>query len=349
MAVADINKIAVLIPCYNEEQTIANVVHGFRSQLPDSDIHVFDNNSTDKTASEALKAGAIIHRERRQGKGNVVRSMFRRVEADIYVMVDGDGTYPHDKVHELIHPIAEGEVDMVIGSRLHSESASRFNVLNHAGNIVFRFLLNTLFRVNITDLLSGYRAFSSRVVKSLPVLSRGFEIETELTVKCIERDYRIHEIPVNLISRPRGSKSKIHIFRDGFLILNTIFALFRDYKPMTAFGLIGIYLVLSGFLLGAFVIGEYIVSQYVAHIPLAILSVGLVLSGLLSICAGMILHAQARHFQEIDYQLQNLSETLNKNNNSQLNLRTAQTARPFHDGKIQDSYHQSRLSRISQD
>jgi glycosyltransferase involved in cell wall biosynthesis len=349
MAIKDTYKVAVLIPCYNEERTIANVVHGFRMQLPDSDIHVFDNNSTDNTAREASKAGAIIHSEHRQGKGNVVRSMFRHVEADIYVMVDGDGTYPHDKVHEIIHPIAEGEVDMVIGSRLHTESASRFHLLNHAGNIVFRFLLNTLFRVNITDLLSGYRAFSSRVVKSLPVLSRGFEIETELTVKCIERDYSIHEIPVNLVARPQGSKSKIKIIRDGFLILKTIFALFRDYKPMTAFGLIGIYLALSGFLLGMFIIAEFIVSQYVTHIPLVILSVGLVLSGLLSICAGMILHAQARHFQEIDYQLQNLSEMLNKNNNSQLNLRTAQTVQPFHDGKIQDSYHQSRLSRISQD
>ena len=349
MAVIETLRVAVLIPCYNEERTIANVVYGFRSQLPDSDIHVFDNNSTDNTAREAARAGAIIHSERRQGKGNVVRSMFRRVEADIYIMVDGDGTYPPDKVHELILPIAAGEVDMVIGSRLHAGSASRFRFLNHAGNIIFRFLLNTLFRVNISDLLSGYRAFSSRVVKSLPVLSRGFEIETELTVKCIERDYRIHEIPVNLVARTQGSTSKIHIFRDGFLILNTIFALFRDYKPMTAFGLIGISLVLSGFLLGTFVIAEFIVNQYMTHIPLALLSFGLVLSGFLSICAGMMLHAQARHFQEIDYQLQNVSETLNKNRHSQMNVRTAQTARPFHDGKIQDSYHQSRLNRISQD
>jgi len=349
MAVKDIHTVAVLIPCYNEERTIADVVYAFRSQLPDSDIHVFDNNSTDNTAREASRAGAIIHSEHRQGKGNVVRSMFRRVEADIYIMVDGDGTYPPDKVHDLIQPIAEGEVDMVIGSRLHTGSASRFRFPNHAGNIIFRFLLNTLFRVTITDLLSGYRAFSSRVVKSLPVMSRGFEIETELTVKCIERDYRIHEVPVNLVARPRGSTSKIHILRDGFLILNTIFALFRDYKPMTAFGLIGISLALSGFLLGTFVIAEFIVNQYVTNIPLAVLSVGLVSSGLLSICAGMILHSQARHFQQIDYQLQNLSETLYKNTHSQMKIRTDQTVRPFHDGKIQDSYHQSRLSRISQD
>jgi len=305
-------KIAVLIPCYNEEKTIASVVRDFRLQLPDAEIYVFDNNSTDNTVKEAMEAGAIVRYERRQGKGHVVRSMFRHVDADIYVMVDGDGTYPAQRVHELINPIIAGEADMVIGSRLHTMADSRFNVLNRIGNKIFLFILNTIFRVHVTDLLSGYRAFSNRVVKSLPILSRGFEIETELTVKCLERDYRIQEIPVNLGTRPKGSKSKIKVFKDGFLILNTILALFRDYKPLTAFGLLGLFLIFCGLIPGAIVIVEFILTRYITHVPSAILAVGLVLSGLLVAFIGLILHTGARHFQELDYQLQNLSEAIHK-------------------------------------
>lgn len=309
-------RVAVLIPCYNEEGTIASVVRDFRRELPDADIYVFDNNSTDRTAEEARKAGAIVRYERERGKGNVTRTMFKTVDADVYVMVDGDGTYPAGSVHELIKPIVTGEAEMVIGSRLHALSESRFRLLNWIGNRLFLFLLNTIFRVYITDLLSGYRAFSRRVVKGLPILSRGFEIETEMTIKCLERFYRIVEVPVSLSPRLEGSRSKIKIFRDGLLILNTIFALFRDYKPLKAFGLSGLFLTICGFIPGTVVILQFISTGRIYRLPSAILAVGLVLSGLLVAFIGLILHTISRRFQEIDCQLQNLSEVIHKKPNS---------------------------------
>jgi len=305
-------KIAVLIPCYNEEKTIAKVVRDFRLQLPNSEIYVFDNNSTDNTVKEAKKSGAIVIDEKRQGKGNVVRSMFKKIDADVYVMVDGDGTYPADKVFDLIKPIITGDADMVIGSRLHPVSKSKFKFLNWIGNKLFLFLLNNIFRINITDLLSGYRAFNSCIIKNLPILSRGFEIETELTVKGIERGYRISEVPVNLSPRPEGSKSKIKIFRDGFLIFNTVFALFRDYKPLTVFGLLGLFLIVCGFIPGVIIIREFISIGYILRIPSAILAVGLVLSGLLSVFMGFVVHTIVRRFQEVDYHLQILNEKIHE-------------------------------------
>lgn len=309
-----VNRIAVIIPCFNEEKTIAGVIHDFKAQLPDADIYVYDNNSTDNTVEEARKAGAIARHEKRQGKGNVVRSMFRQVDADIYVMVDGDGTYPADRVRELIDPVINGDADMTIGSRLHTMSESRFKPLNLIGNKLYLFLLNFIFKVNITDLLSGYRAFSSPVVKSLPILSRGFEIETELTVKCLQRNYRIMEVPVNLSERPEGSNSKIKVFRDGLLIFNTIFALFRDYKPLTAFGMFGLLLIICGLVPGIIVISEFIATGIVRRLPLAVLSVGIVLSGLLVMFTGLILHTISRRFQELDIQMQNISVEMHKRN-----------------------------------
>jgi glycosyltransferase involved in cell wall biosynthesis len=314
-------KTAVLIPCYNEEKTIASVVHDFKARLPDADIYVYDNNSTDRTAAVAQQAGALVSSETRQGKGHVIRSMFRDIDADIYVMVDGDNTYPADQVHNLIAPIIAGEADMVCGSRLHPAAKSDFKRLNWVGNKIFLYLLNVIFNVRITDILSGYRAFNRNFVKSIPILSRGFEIETELTLKAIERRYRIVEIPVDLSSRPAGSISKIRIVRDGFLILGTIFALLRDYKPLTAFGLAGLFFVFLGFIPGVIVINEFFRTGFILHIPSAILAVGLVLTGILIAFAGLILHTLSRRFQELDCQLQNLHElhlkqfTNEKNNN----------------------------------
>jgi len=307
-------KIAVLIPCYNEEKTIDKVVSDFREQLPNAEIYVCDNNSEDNTVKEAKKAGAIVMYEKRQGKGNVLRSMFRKVDADIYVMVDGDGTYPADRVHDLIKPISEDKADMVVGSRLHSRSNSKFKPLSWLGNKFFLYVLNSIFRIKVTDLLSGYRALNKRVVKYLPVLSHGFEVETELTVKCIERGYRILEVPVNLSPRPEGSQSKIRVLKDGLLIFNTIFALLRDYKPLTAFGLLGLIFVISGFIPGIIVIREFLLTGYIYRIPSAILAVGLVLLGALVIFLGLVLHAISRHFQELDYQLQNLFANIDKKN-----------------------------------
>lgn len=302
--------IAVLIPCYNEEKTIAKVVNDFRLQLPTADIYVFDNNSLDNTVEQALKAGAIVRYETRQGKGNVVRSMLKQVEADVYVMVDGDGTYPPERVHELIGPVLEDKADMTTGSRLLGVSEGGFKILNLIGNKIFLMILNAIFRVKVTDLLTGYRAFNKIIAKSLPLISRGFEIETELTVKSLERRYRIQEIPITLSARPAGSKSKIRIFRDGVLILNTIFALFRDYKPLTAFSAVGLFLIFCGFIPGSIVIREYILTGIVSHVPLAILSTGMVLSGLLVAFVGLILHTISRRFQEVDSQLQNIAERI---------------------------------------
>lgn len=297
------HEIAIIIPCYNEEKTIAEVVRNFKRQLPAAEIYVFDNNSTDRTVQEATAAGAVVRHEMRQGKGYVIRSMFKEVEADVYVMVDGDGTYPDEQVHSLINPVLEGRADMVIGSRLHSRSRSRFKIPNKIGNLLFRTILNFLFRVKITDLLSGFRAISRNVVKGLPFLSCGFESETELTVKCLERGFRVIEIPIDLAPRPAGSESKIQIFRDGLLILNTLFSLARDYQPLTFFGLGGLLLGGCGLIPGFIVIDEYLNTGQILRLPFAVLAVGLVLSGLLVIFAGVVLHAIDRRFQELDYQM----------------------------------------------
>ncbi|MDA8106801.1 MAG: glycosyltransferase [Nitrospiraceae bacterium] len=303
-------RIAVLIPCFNEEKTIAGVVRDFRRQLPDADIYVYDNNSEDGTVAEALSAGAIVRSEKRQGKGNVMRTMFKTVDADIYVMVDGDGTYPAERVHDLLAPITKDEADMVIGSRLHRMSESQFKPMNRFGNRIFLSMLNSIFKVRVTDLLSGYRAFNRNIVKSLPLLSTGFEIETELTIKSLDRGFRVEEVPIDLSARPPGSESKIKILRDGFLIVETIFALFRDYKPMTAFGVVGLLLMAAGFIPGTVVIDEFLLTGLIYHLPSAVLAVGLILSGLLVGFVGLILHTVARRFQEVDHRLQNLREEL---------------------------------------
>lgn len=301
-------RLAVLIPCYNEEKTVGKVIRDFRSHVPAAEIYVFDNNSTDRTVEEARRAGAIVRRETRQGKGFVVHTMFKEVDADVYVMVDGDDTYPADKVHELIRPVVTGAADVVIGSRLQAGPSRGFKLLNFVGNHLYLVLLNSLFRVQLTDLLSGYRAISRRVVKSVPFLSRGFEIETELTIKCLSRGYRIIEVPVSLSPRPEGSQSKIRIVRDGLLILETLFALVRDYKPLTGFGLLGIALLGCGLIPGVIVIKEFLSTGQILHLPSAVLAVGLVLAGLIVQFSGLVLHVVVRRFQELDHQMLELLE-----------------------------------------
>jgi len=302
--------IAVLIACYNEEPTVAQVVDQFRAELPSSRVYVFDNNSSDRTAEEARRAGAIVLSERRQGKGYVVQAMFRRVDADFYVMVDGDGTYPPEAVHRLLAPVVSGDADMVIGSRLHVDSQSQFKQLNRLGNRLVRALLNFIFRVQLTDILSGYRVFNRRFVKSLPLFGGGFEIETELTIKAVQRGYRVLETPVDLSHRPAGSHSKIQFMRDGFLIVNTTLALFRDYKPLTFFGSVGLIFILLGLVPGALVIFEFIKTGLVPRLPSALLAVALVLCGIISITVGLILHSIARRSQELEYQIQVLADEM---------------------------------------
>jgi glycosyltransferase involved in cell wall biosynthesis len=303
-------RVAILIPCYNEEQTIGDVVIQFRAQLPAAAIYVFDNNSSDQTATRARAAGAEVFHEWRQGKGYVTQSMFRQVDADAYVIVDGDGTYPADAVHRLLGPVLSDEADMVVGSRLHAQSQSEFKQLNAFGNRMVLALLNLIFRVKLTDILSGYRAFNRKFVKGLPLFGGGFEIETELTIKAIGRGFRIKEIPINLTRRPPGSHSKIKFFRDGVIIINTILALFRDYKPLTFFGGMGLVLLALALIPGSIVIVQFINTGLLTRLPLAVLSVGLVLCGLLSVTVGLILHSIARRAQEFEHQLQVLAEEL---------------------------------------
>jgi glycosyltransferase involved in cell wall biosynthesis len=303
-------RIAVLIPCYNEEPTVAQVVSQFNSELPAAKIYVFDNNSSDQTAAEARRAGAIVFSERRQGKGYVVQAMFRRVDADFYIMVDGDGTYPPDAIHRLLAPVVSGDVDMVIGSRLHADSQSQFKQMNRLANRLVRALLNFIFRVQLTDILSGYRVFNRRFVKGLPLFGGGFEIETELTIKAVQRGYRVLEMPVDLSQRPAGSHSKIQFMRDGFLILNTTLALFRDYKPLTFFGSAGLILIMLGLIPGGVVVIEFIKTGLVLRLPAALLSVFLILCGVISMTVGLILHSIARRSQELEYQIQVLADEL---------------------------------------
>jgi glycosyltransferase involved in cell wall biosynthesis len=300
MEFKDINqRIAVIIPCYNEEITIEEVVREFKSELPDAEVYVCDNNSSDHTAAKANEAGATVFWEGRQGKGYAIRNLFRHVDADVYVLVDGDGTYPSAAVRELINPILLDEADMVVGSRLHEKSKSKFHFVNRIGNRFFLWIINPLFGMRVTDVLSGYRAFCRKFVKEIPLFGGGFEIETELTIKALERGYRVIEVPVDLAKRPEGSHSKIRIIRDGIIILNTILSLSRDYKPLTVFGSCGLFLALMGVVLGVIAFRDPDASHSVL---VGLLSLGLFLVGSLIGTAGLILHTIVRRFQEFDYQ-----------------------------------------------
>jgi glycosyltransferase involved in cell wall biosynthesis len=308
-------RIAVLIPCHNEELTIGRVVMSFREQLPTAEIYVFDNNSTDETPRLAREAGATVMYEHRQGKGNVVQTMFRTVNADVYVMVDGDDTYPADAVHTLIAPVLDERADMVIGSRLQDGSRSEFRALNRLGNRLYIFVLTRMFGVRLSDLLSGYRAFSRRFVAGTPLFGGGFETEAEMTIRAVQRRFRVVEVSVDLRSRPQGSASKIRIVRDGVVILKSMLALFRDYKPLAFFGAVGLVLIGCGLIPGVIVILEFMRTGLIGRIPSAILAVGIILSGLISIVVGIILHTIAQRFRELDVSLQALADQLRRAGN----------------------------------
>ncbi len=302
-ALETLPRIAVLIPCFNEESTIAYVIKSVRAELPVAQIYVFDNNSTDGTVESALENGAVIFHERRQGKGFVVQTMFREIDADVYVMLDGDGTYPTASVHALLEPVLANRADMVVGSRLDPTSQSQFHWMNRLGNHIFLFLTRALFGVRIHDMLSGYRAFRRNIVKQLPLFSRGFEIEAELTIKALQRGYRIIELPIKLSSRPAGSYSKIRHAHDGVSIMGTIFSLARDYKPLTVFGSVGLLLVMAGCIPGAALILDFLRTGLISRPVPAVFAVGLVLSGIIIGMAGLVLHTVVRRFQEMELQL----------------------------------------------
>ncbi len=285
------SRIAVLIPCYNESKTIEKVVKDYKKALPMADIFVYDNNSTDSTDEIARKAGAIVRYEYRQGKGNVIRTMFREIEADCYLMIDGDDTYPADSAKEMCDLILSGKADMVIGDRLSSTYFTENKRLFHNfGNRIVRFLINKLFKNNIKDIMTGYRAFSYEFVKGFPVLSKGFEIETEMTIHAVDKNYKIAEIPVTYKDRPEGSVSKLNTYSDGYKVLKTIATLFKEYKPSAFFNVFAILFLLISAILGIPVFIEYFKTGLVPKFPSLIVSgVSLTLAIFLWI-TGIILH-----------------------------------------------------------
>ncbi|MCD4775427.1 MAG: glycosyltransferase family 2 protein [Candidatus Aegiribacteria sp.] len=296
-------QIAIIIPCLNEELTVARVISDFQRILPDADIYVIDNNSTDSTASIALENGATVITEKQQGKGIAVRKAFRKIEADIYILIDGDDTYPVEDVNSLLAPIFDDTADIVVGSRLSSKSNSSFRLRNKLGNMFFRLSINVFFKASLTDILSGYRVMTRDFVKRMPILARGFEIETELTIMALNRGFRIVEVPVDLQPRPFNSISKIHVLSDGFRILREIISLFCYYKPLSFFGSLGFVTLIASLL--TWILPEAEVSSS-AFAP--ILSIGLALAGLLSISVGGILHVTTRRFQELDHRLDLLND-----------------------------------------
>lgn len=284
------HNIAILIPCYNEEKTIAKVINDFKKELPYASIYVYDNNSTDNTAIIAADNGAIVKYEHRQGKGNVVRSMFHDIVADCYIIVDGDDTYPSINVSEMCDLILNKGVDLVIGDRLSTtyfhENKRPFH---NFGNIITRKLINAIFNSNINDIMTGYRAFSQRFVKTVPITSTGFEIETEMTIHALDKHYVIKEIPVNYKDRPSGSYSKLNTLSDGKRVIKTIFMLFRDYKPFTFFSYIALLLLFPAVILLIPVLSEYWKTGLVPRFPTLIVACLIIMLAMLMFICGIIL------------------------------------------------------------
>ena len=284
-------KIAVLIPCYNEAKTIKKVVEDYKKALPEATIYVYDNNSTDKTDVIAKKAGATVCYEYRQGKGNVIRSMFLNIEADCYLMVDGDDTYPSENAREMCNLVLEGKADMVIGDRLSSTYfKENKRAFHNSGNRIVRWLINHLFDNKIKDIMTGYRAFSYDFVKGFPVLSKGFEIETEMTIFAVDKNYKIKEIPVNYRDRPLGSVSKLNTYKDGMKVLKTIVSLFKDYKPFLFFSYLALLFVIIATILVVPVLIDYFTTGLVLRFPTLIVSGFIYLFASLLFITGIILN-----------------------------------------------------------
>lgn len=302
-------RVAVLIPCYNEASAIAKVVTDFKKVLPDADVYVYDNNSTDNTASIAAEAGAIVRQECRQGKGNVIRTMFREVEADCYIMIDGDDTYPVEAAPQLRDMVLKQNIDMAIGDRLSSTYfTENKRPFHNVGNRLVRFLINWLFESNARDIMTGYRAFSRQFVKNFPVLSKQFEVETEMTIYALSRNFSMKEIPIEYRDRPQGSVSKLNTFRDGFKVLMTIFRLFRDNKPMLFFTSLSVLMMVVSIVLFVPIFAEYIETSLVPRIPTVLLCASLVICSMLSFACGLILQCQEKKHAQVMELLMNLSK-----------------------------------------
>lgn len=307
-------KIAVLIPCYNESKTIEKVVKDYKAVLPEADIYVYDNNSKDGTDEIARNAGAIVRYETKQGKGNVIRTMFRDIDADCYLMIDGDDTYPAENAREMCEYVLKDNVDMVIGDRLSStyfqENKRPFHNL---GNKMVRGLINKIFKNNINDIMTGYRAFSYKFAKTFPVLSKGFEIETEMSIHAIDKNFTLKEIPVQYRDRPAGSVSKLNTYKDGARVLKTIATLFKEYKPSLFFNTISIFFYIIAILFAIPVFSEYFNTGLVPRFPTLIVAcISLVIGLLLNVTSLILQVIVKKHRQLFELQLNQICILKNK-------------------------------------
>ena len=303
-------KTAVLIPCYNEAKTIGRVVADFKEKMPHADIYVYDNNSTDNTAELAEQAGAIVRYEHKQGKGNVVRTMFREVDADCYVMVDGDDTYPADFGPRLEQLVLSGKADMAVGDRLSSTYfTENKRPFHNFGNVLVRRMINFLFRAKLNDIMTGARAFSKDFVKSFPVISKGFEIETEMTNFALDNNFAIKEVPIAYQDRPQGSESKLNTYSDGLKVLKTIVNLFKDTKPLAFFSILSLILLLISFGFFLPILIQFVQTGIVDKFPTLIVISALTVIALLNFFCGVILSVlKKQHRQNFERQLTVLHE-----------------------------------------
>ncbi|HKM87154.1 MAG TPA: glycosyltransferase [Xanthobacteraceae bacterium] len=292
------HQVAVLVPCYNEERAIAKVVADFRAVLPEATVYVYDNNSTDNTVEVARRAGAVVRRETYQGKGHVVRRMFNDVQADVYVLVDGDATYDAPSASAMVLKLVEQRLDMVVATRVDREEAA-YRLGHRAGNRLLTSFVTHMFGRSFTDILSGYRAFSRRFVKSFPILSGGFEIETELTIHALELELPVGEVATPYYPRPSGSASKLSTWRDGFRIMWTVLKLYRAERPLSLFGAFGLALAIISIGLAIPIFITYVQEGQVPRLPTAVLSTGLMLLAFLSIACGLILDTVTRGRREL--------------------------------------------------
>ncbi len=283
--------IAVLVPCYNEGLTIGKVIDDFKMALPQATIYVYNNNSSDDTKAIALSKNVQVYDEFRQGKGNVVRSMFREIDADIYILVDGDDTYPADAAIGMVDTMLETGCDMVVGDRLSNGTyfAENKRGFHNFGNNLVKNMINQLFHGNIHDIMTGYRVFNKRFVKCFPLMSNGFEIETEMTIFALANKLKVMQVPINYKDRPEGSFSKLNTFSDGFKVILTIFNLLKEYKPLMFFSLLALLCVLFGLIMGTPVIMEYIHFQYIYKVPSAVLAAALMIIAVLLLITGLIM------------------------------------------------------------
>lgn len=309
------DKIAVLIPCYNEEKTIKKVIEDFKKELPDAKIYVYDNNSKDDTVKIAKEAGAIVRFETKQGKGNVIRTMFREINAQCYIMVDGDDTYPAESAKEMTDCVLNENVDMVIGDRLSStyftENKRKFHGF---GNKLTKFLINAIYKSDIRDVMTGYRAFSYKFVKTFPVMSKGFELENEMTIHALDKNLKLKNVIIEYRDRPEGSESKLNTISDGFKVIKTIFNLYKNYKPLAFFSIVALLLFIIGMIFFIPVFISYVNTGLVLRIPTLVISVLFFVCSVQSLFSGLILDniinnsKQSFEMRLIDYEQKFINE-----------------------------------------